>query len=101
MVRFEFDWDPAKAQANRRKHGVTFEDAMGVFLDPLALTLFDDGHSEAEDRWITLGRSGPDLLLLVIHTHVEITNDKVAIRIISARKPTVRERRQYEERAHP
>ncbi len=98
-MRLEFDWDPKKATANRRKHGVSFEEAMGVFLDPFALSLFDDDHSDDEDRWITLGRTGPDLLLLVIHTHVEIGADRIAIRIISARRPTPRETHQYEERA--
>lgn len=96
-MRFEFDWDPAKAQSNRVKHDVSFEDAMGVFQDPLALSIFDREHSDDEDRWITLGRSGIEQLLLVIHTHVEVSNDRVAIRIISARQATRQERKQYEE----
>jgi uncharacterized DUF497 family protein len=96
-VRYEFDWDPLKAAANTSKHGVTFQEAMLVFQDPLALSLYDEDHSETEDRWITLGRCGPTRLLLVIHTHVEITEDRIAIRIISARRPTRHETRQYED----
>ena len=58
---------------------------------------FDDDPNEAEDRWITIGRAGPNRLLLVVHTHVEITADRIAIRIISARHPTRRETRRYED----
>jgi uncharacterized DUF497 family protein len=49
-MRFEFDWDPAKAENNRRKHGITFEDAMGVFGDPLALSLPDQESGQGEER---------------------------------------------------
>lgn len=56
---FEFEWDGAKAIFNLRKHGVDFDEAMGVFLDPLAMTRYDDEHSESETRWVTLGRSQP------------------------------------------
>lgn len=95
--RFEFDWDPAKAVSNLAKHGVSFEDAMGVFLDPLALSLLDDAHGTAEERWVTIGLSRGTNLLVVVHTHVEVDDDRVYIRIISARKPTKREKRQYEQ----
>lgn len=56
-VVYDFQWDPEKANTNRRKHKVTFEEAARVFLDPNALSLYDDEHSGAEDRWITLGFS--------------------------------------------
>jgi uncharacterized DUF497 family protein len=95
--RFEFDWDPAKAASNLTKHGVSFEDAMGVFLDPLALSLLDDTHGAAEERWVTIGLSRGTNLLVVVHTHVEIDDDRIHIRIISAREPTNREKRQYEQ----
>jgi uncharacterized DUF497 family protein len=95
--RFEFDWDPAKAASNLAKHGVSFEDAMGVFLDPLALSLLDDAHGATEERWVTIGLSRGTNLLVVVHTHVEIDDDRIHIRIISARKPTKREKRQYEQ----
>jgi hypothetical protein len=52
-MQLEFDWDPIKAESNRRKHGVAFEAAMGVFSDPLALSLLDNESGEAEERWVT------------------------------------------------
>lgn len=52
-MRFEFDWDPTKAESNRRKHGVTFEAAMGVFSGPLALSLLDNESGQGEERWVT------------------------------------------------
>lgn len=94
--RTEFDWDPAKAAANLAKHHVSFEDAMTIFLDPLALTVPDTDTGVVE-RWITIGVSRDTRLLLVVHTHLEIAEDHTYIRIISARPPTRRERRQYEQ----
>jgi uncharacterized protein len=94
---FEFDWDPAKAESNRRKHGVTFEEAMGVFNDPLALSVLDNESGEGEDRWVTMGRNVAGNLLLVVHTYVELSAEQVAIRIISARRPTRQEVRSYED----
>jgi len=95
-MRFEFDWDPAKAESNRSKHGVTFEDAMGVFGDPLALSLPDNESGQGEERWVTIGRNPASNLLLVVHTYMELSAERVAIRIISGRRPTRREARQYE-----
>ncbi|HEY3800764.1 MAG TPA: BrnT family toxin [Caulobacteraceae bacterium] len=95
MTRIEFDWDPRKAQSNLAKHGVSFEAAMGVFADPLALSRLDD--EPGEERWITLGLASAGRLLLVVHTHIEHSDDRIAIRIISARPATRREARQYEE----
>jgi uncharacterized DUF497 family protein len=97
MTRIEFDWDPAKAQSNRAKHGVSFEEAMGVFADPLALSRLDDDQGSGEERWITLGLAAVGRLLLVVHTHVEHSDDRIAVRIISARRATRREARQYED----
>ncbi len=54
-MEFEIDWDPAKAKSNQVKHGVTFEDAMDVFRDPLALSIHDDDHSDREIRWVSIG----------------------------------------------
>jgi uncharacterized DUF497 family protein len=96
-MRFEFDWDPAKAESNRRKHGVVFEDAMGVFADPLALSRLDEESGQGEERWVTIGRNPASNLLLVVHTYIELSADRAVIRIISARRPTRREVRQYEE----
>ncbi|MES5487244.1 BrnT family toxin [Bradyrhizobium sp. INPA03-11B] len=86
-MRFEFDWDPAKAESNRRKHGVTFEDAMGVFADPLALSRLDDYSGANEERWVTIGRNPASNLLLVVHTYVELTAERVAIRFGSLADP--------------
>ena len=96
-MRIEIDWDPIKATSNAAKHGVSFDDAMSVFLDPLALSRPDDESGVGEERSITIGQSHDTKLLMVVHTHMEIANDLAAIRIISARRPTKREARQYEE----
>jgi uncharacterized protein len=96
-VRIEFDWDPAKAASNLAKHEVSFEQAMTVFADPLALSRTDDAPGLQEERWVTIGLSSDTKLVLVVHTHVELSDDHVYIRIISARKPTKKERRDYEQ----
>ena len=87
-----FEWDQEKAADNARKHGVTFEEATTAFADPLSLTILDVQHSETEKRYVLLGRSLRDRLLVVVHTE---RGDN--IRIISARSATKRERRTYEE----
>jgi uncharacterized DUF497 family protein len=92
-VRFE--WDPRKAEDNLRKHRVDFEAAKSVFEDPLAVSIPDVEHSENEERWITLGRArGRDPILVVCHAYRD-RGDEEIIRIISARKGTAKERRQY------
>jgi uncharacterized protein len=93
MVRFE--WDEAKAKANRRKHGVRFEDAMLVFADPFAL-VEQDRIEHGELRWQTLGLAGGIVLLLVAHTVRHEDEDEV-IRIISARRAVRKERQRYDE----
>ena len=95
----EFDWDPVKAAANFVNHEVSFEEAMTIFRDPLMLSRLDDDHGQPEERWITIGLSRDTRLLLVAHTYVDIGPDHAYIRIISARKPTRREKRQYEQEA--
>jgi len=100
-MRFVFEWDPVKAERNLSKHGVSFDAAMSIFSDPLALTIFDADHNDEEDRWITIGRAGPGNLLLAIHTHVEMAADEMLIRIISARRPTRKEVRVYEQESVP
>lgn len=96
-VRFEFDWDERKARANRSKHGITFDAAMTVFVDPLALSRPDDDHSIDDERWITLGEAEDGRLLVVIHTFDETDPEHVRVRIISARKASRREAAQYRE----
>lgn len=97
MSIYEFDWDVAKADANARKHGVTFEQAMTVFLDPLARTIYDDEHSESEERWVTIGRDEGGATVVVVHTLTPTTAENALVRIISAREATSREREQYED----
>jgi uncharacterized protein len=90
-----FEWDPVKARTNQRKHGVTFEDAMYVFLDPHALSQLDRVEG-GEPRWQTVGLAGGIVLLLVAHTVDEEGDDEI-IRPISARRATRRERTRYEQ----
>jgi uncharacterized protein len=90
-----FEWDDAKAKANRKKHGVSFETAMRVFSDPDALAEHDRIEG-GERRWQTLGLVDGVLLLLVAHT-VDFENEEdEVIRIISARKAERREKSRYE-----
>lgn len=96
-MQYSFEWDPAKAKANWSKHGVSFEDAAALFLDPLAISVPDDKHSETEERWVTIGRDRRGLVLVIIHTLPGSLVKQRKIRIISARKATRREVRQYEE----
>ena len=92
----EFDWDPAKAASNLRKHSVSFDLAREVFEDPHSISKFDEEHSEFEERWIIVGRTQDNRLLVVCHTEAPIEEDTTAVRIISARPATRNERRQYE-----
>ena len=94
---FEFEWDPAKAATNVRKHGVSFEEAATMLADDLLLSMPDDEHGGFEQRWRSLGQSNSGQLMVVIHTIVE-QDDATAVRIISARPATPRERRRYEMR---
>ena len=90
-----FEWDEQKAELNKRKHGVSFEEAATVFDDADALQIFDPDHSEAEDRFILLGMSSILRILVVCHF---FRADDETIRIISARKATRNESSTYERR---
>jgi len=90
-----FTWDPKKAATNRRKHGVDFEEAESVFADEMALLLHDPDHSQAEVRFLLLGLSQRLRILVVAHA-VRAGGDE--LRLISARKATKAERRQYADR---
>ena len=94
---YDFEWDPDKARMNRRKHGVGFEQAMTVFRDPRAVSVFDDAHSGTEERWITLGLSASGGLLVVHHTFQEMNQNTIRVRIFSSRKATKKEAAQYGE----
>ena len=89
---YEFEWDPDKAAANLRKHGVSFEEAVTVFGDPLSMLLPDPDHSLAEQRYLVLGLSDNGRLLVVA-----FVERPPRTRLITARLATKRERRQYEE----
>ena len=93
----KFEWDKNKEKINIQKHGVTFEQASYVFSDQFALNRFDDEHSSDEDRWVILGKSLNETLLLVIHTFRD-NNGKEFVRIISARKATKKEKQAYQKR---
>lgn len=91
MATFDFEWDDAKAARNLAKHGVSFDEALSVFGDALALTFADTDHADLEDRSRTYGRSNKDRLLVVVHTE-----RRNSVRIISARKATRHEKAIYE-----
>jgi hypothetical protein len=92
MIGIQFKWDENKNRKNKRKHGVSFEEAQTVFLDENAIRFFDPDHSEEEDRFIMLGISFKLRELVVCHCYRE--NDEV-IRLISARKADKDEIRDY------
>ncbi len=87
-----FEWDPRKAASNAKKHGLGFEEAATAFADPLSMTVPDPDHSDEEDRFVLLGLSFRGRLVVVVHSE-----RGEAIRIISARFATARERMSYED----
>jgi uncharacterized DUF497 family protein len=87
----QFEWDPEKAKRNSKKHGVSFEEAVTVFYDPLSATFDDPDHSVNEQRCITIGFSSQERLLIVAHS--EQGNNT---RVISARIATAHERKKHE-----
>ncbi len=91
----DFEWDDAQAASNLRKHGIRFSEAATVWLDASALEMHDPDHSQEEDRWIRLGCSGHRRALVVVYCE---RLDGNTIRLISARKATKPEQKQYETR---
>ena len=89
----KFEWNERKALRNAQKHRVTFEEAVTVFGDPLSITIADPEHSEDEERFVDIGNSDNDRVLVVVYTE-----RRGRIRIISGRKATVAERRLYEKK---
>jgi uncharacterized DUF497 family protein len=89
-----FSWDPRKAKANERKHGITFEEASSAFFDEDALVMDDPDHSDDEDRFVLLGLSYRLRLVVVCHA---LREEADLIRLISARKAVKQERTQYSE----
>lgn len=94
-MSLRFEWDPEKAVTNLAKHGVSFEEALTVFSDPLARIFDDEDHSSEEEREIIIGHSTKQRLLLVCFTARD-----TAIRLFSARRVTQKERQDYEEGIH-
>jgi uncharacterized DUF497 family protein len=92
MKYIRFLWDESKGLVNRRKHGVSFDEAQSAFYDPLARVMADPEHSEAEERFLLLGMSRRLRILMVCHCYRE---SEEVIRIISARRATTREAEQY------
>lgn len=88
----DLEWDAEKARRNVRKHGVSFDEAATVFLDPFELTVFDPDHSIEEDRFVSVGMSRPGRLLVVGYTE-----RRGKIRLIFARRAAMREQMDYEE----
>lgn len=88
----QFEWDPRKAVINRRKHGISFEEAASVFNDPDALVSFDDAHSSIEERWTVIGLSNKLRVLVVTYTR-----RGNAVRVISARRAARSEAQEYGE----
>ncbi|MEO8510740.1 MAG: BrnT family toxin [Chloroflexota bacterium] len=96
MNELELEWDPEKAARVAREHGVTFDEASTVFLDPLAATSHDKQHSDCEDRYVTIGTTSAARLVVVAHT------DRGArMRVITARLATASEKRAYEQAEDP
>ena len=91
-MALEFEWDPVKAELNLKEHGVSFDEATTIFRDTLSITISDPDHSDYEDRFIDIGMSHRMQLLVVSYTE---RKDK--IRIISVRRATRAERKNYEE----
>lgn len=92
MCELHFEWDEKKSRTNQRKHGISFEEAQTVFFDENAVEFYDDESGDLEDRFLLLGVSAKLRLLLVCHCLRDAGN---TIRIISARKATRKEQREY------
>ncbi len=95
VANLRFDWNSRKSAANKRKHGVSFEEARTVFYDDRALLIEDPENEDQEDRFVLLGISAALRTLVVCHCYRE---EDSLIRIISARKANRKERQDYEQR---
>jgi len=97
-VQYTFEWNIAKARTNVRKHRISFERAAEIFLDPFMLSIPDEADSGTEERWITIGKDRNNVAVVVVHTFREAEAENTSIRIISARRATKREVKQYNSR---
>ncbi len=94
-MRYDFEWDPRKARSNLGKHKVGFERPATIFRDVNLLSIPDEEHSESEERWITMGLDETGILLVLSHRFESLSAEVSRIRIISARKATSKETKQY------
>jgi uncharacterized protein len=92
----EFEWDPDKAAEVEREHGITFDEALTIFLDPLAATMYDEAHSQHEERYVTIGTTHQEKVVVVAHT-----DRGSRIRLINARLATRPEKQAYEQGERP
>ena len=97
-MQYNFEWNLNKAKQNYNKHKVGFDRAAEIFLDPFMVSIYDTEHSKSEERWITIGKDRNDVPLVVIHTFNEFDRNTCVIRIISARKATKKEIKEYSKR---
>lgn len=98
-MQYNYEWDTLKAKHNLSKHGVDFREACKVFEDPIAVTLFDEESSSTnEERWVTIGEVRDHYYLVVVHTFSNPIDNCLTIRLISARRATKHEIRQYQQR---
>lgn len=95
-MKLIFEWDENKAKANLKNHKISFGEAKTIFNDPFLITFPDELHSQTEERFISIGVSNINRILLVVHTEIETSENEITIRIISCRKPTATERKFYE-----
>jgi uncharacterized protein len=95
-MKIVFEWDENKARANIEKHKISFGEARTIFADPFLITFVDEFHSNVEERFISIGLSERNRVLLAVHTEREEQDETIIIRIISCRKATMAERKRYE-----
>lgn len=95
-MKTTFEWDEIKARVNLEKHKISFDEASTIFADPFLITFVDDFHSDKEERFISIGLSERNRVLLAVHMEREENGETVVIRIISCRKATQSERKRYE-----
>lgn len=94
---FVFEWDENKENSNLRKHKIGFTEAQTIFDDPFLITFSDEFHSYEEERFISIGLSVNNRVLLTVHTEISEDAEVIKIRIISCRKATALEREIYEQ----
>ena len=95
---YRFEWDSTKAHTNLQKHNVSFPSASTVFRDALAVTVYDDEHSDdGNQRWVTVGQAINGQTLVVVHTFKQLDATRIELRLISARKADRQEREDYEQ----